>query len=167
MINDLDFSWEDQEVAPIISLENQEAVNVLKAKGPNLVKMMKEIDGSLEDIKGKIKKLQAEKKKLEDGREMMESKLIEAIKATGLLEVESDEYIFALKKKGGIRPLKIIEGEVPDGYQKLIMEPDKEKIRKALENGEELEFAYLEEKGLSLKVTPINRKKLDLEDVEW
>ena len=34
-----------------------------------------------------------------------------------------------------------------NNYQKIIYEADKEKIRKDLEEGKELKFAYLEERG--------------------
>ena len=41
----------------------------------------------------------------------------------------------------------IMDGDVPNDYLKVIYEPDKDKIRQALEDGTELPFAHLEEKG--------------------
>lgn len=63
-----------------------------------------------------------------------------------LTEIEAGNYTIKLQSNGGKLPLQII-GEVPDNFKRIIYEDDTELIRKHLENGETLGFAYLEERG--------------------
>ncbi len=41
---------------------------------------------------------------------------------------------------------------MPERFQRVLVEPDKEAIRTALEAGEELSFAYLAERDLHLRI---------------
>ena len=61
-------------------------------------------------------------------------------------KIEAGNYTIKLQANGGKLPLQII-GEVPDNFKRIIYEDDTELIRKHLENGETLDFAYLEERG--------------------
>lgn len=61
-------------------------------------------------------------------------------------KIEAGNYTIKLQTNGGKLPLQII-GEVPDNFKRIIYEDDTELIRKHLENGETLGFAYLEERG--------------------
>ena len=61
-------------------------------------------------------------------------------------KIEAGNYTIKLQSNGGKLPLQII-GEVPDNFKRIIYEDDTELIRKHLENGETLGFAYLEERG--------------------
>lgn len=74
----------------------------------------------------------------------------EAIMSTmdrlGLKELDAGNYTIKVQKNGGKEPL-VITGEVPDKFKKVIYEDDKELIRKALTDGETLEFAHLEPRG--------------------
>lgn len=74
----------------------------------------------------------------------------EAIMSTmdrlGLKELDAGNYTIKVQKNGGKEPL-VITGEVPDKFKKVIYEDDKELIRKALTDGENLEFAHLEPRG--------------------
>ena len=72
----------------------------------------------------------------------------------GLKEVTTDMHRIKIVKNGGKLPLSIDEGCVPEEYiKKVVVEsPDKEKIRTALESGEVLPFAQLQERGTHLKI---------------
>lgn len=63
-----------------------------------------------------------------------------------LTEIEAGQYTIKLQSNGGKLPLQIV-GDVPDNFKRIIYEDDTELIRKHLENGETLGFAYLEERG--------------------
>ena len=41
---------------------------------------------------------------------------------------------------------------VPDNYKRVVYETDLEKIRKELEDGKQLDFAHLEERGEHLRI---------------
>lgn len=65
---------------------------------------------------------------------------------TGQKEITAGDFIIKLQNNGGKAPLKIT-GAVPDNFKRIIYEDDTELIRKRLEEGEELDFAHLEERG--------------------
>ena len=65
---------------------------------------------------------------------------------TGKDKIEAGPYTIKLVSNGGKLPLQII-GDVPDNFKRIIYEDDTELIRKHLEDGELLDFAYLEERG--------------------
>lgn len=73
------------------------------------------------------------------------------MKITGKTKFTTDLFSFNVAKNGGKQALTIT-GEVPKQYTKAIIENDTEKIRQALENGEKLDFAHLEERGESLRI---------------
>lgn len=57
----------------------------------------------------------------------------------------------SIVKNGGKKPV-ILSDEVPQEWQKVKYEPDNKRIREALENGEELPFAKLGERGERLSI---------------
>ncbi len=65
---------------------------------------------------------------------------------TGQKEITAGDFTIKLQNNGGKAPLKIT-GTVPDNFKRIIYEDDTELIRKRLEEGEELDFAHLEERG--------------------
>lgn len=81
----------------------------------------------------------------------MKEALIEAMDVAGVDSLPAGEYTLKISKNGGLQPLKI-DGEVPDNFKKIIYEDDKDLIRKALNDGEELEFAHLEPRGRHLNI---------------
>ena len=61
-------------------------------------------------------------------------------------KVEAGDFTIKLQKNGGKQPM-IITDTVPDNFKRIVYEDDKELIRKRLEEGEQLSFAHLEERG--------------------
>ena len=70
--------------------------------------------------------------------------------------VKGDRFTWTIAKNGGQRPLIFAPFfdvlEIPEKYQSWDVKPDKEKIREALENGEELDFVLLGDRGESLRL---------------
>lgn len=60
--------------------------------------------------------------------------------------INAGDFTIKLQNNGGKLPLQIV-GDVPDNFKRIIYEDDTELIRKHLEAGEKLKFAYLEERG--------------------
>jgi hypothetical protein len=81
----------------------------------------------------------------------MKEALINAMDAAGIDTLKAGEYTLKIAKNGGLQPLKI-DGDVPDSFTKVIVEPDNKKIRDALLEGQELEFAHLEPRGRHLNI---------------
>ena len=106
---------------------------------------------SLDD---EIKRLTERKKTAQKAVDRLKEQLYNTMKVTGRDKVKTPHFQFSIATKGGKRPLKFVEGmEIPKDYCKVVMEPDKEKIRQAIEqDGEILDFAYLEERGDYLRM---------------
>jgi Siphovirus Gp157. len=66
-------------------------------------------------------------------------------------KVDAGDFTIKLQKNGGQQPM-IITGEVPDNFKRIVYEDDKALIRKRLEEGEELSFAHLEERGMHVVI---------------
>jgi len=100
-----------------------------------------------------IKRLTARKNAISGNRARMRQRLYDSMIATDRTKVTTDLHTFSIAKNGGKLPL-IIDGDVPDKYQKIIMEPDKDLIRTALETGntEALKFAHFGERGTHLNI---------------
>ena len=81
----------------------------------------------------------------------MKEALMTAMDVAGLDKLPAGDYTMKIAKNGGLQPLKIT-GDVPDFYCKVVVEPDNQKIREALKEGEKLDFAYLEERGRHLNI---------------
>ena len=73
------------------------------------------------------------------------------MKFTGKTKFTTNLFSFNIAKNGGKQQLTI-DGDVPKEYTRTITENDIDKIRQALENGENLPFAYLEPRGESLRI---------------
>lgn len=74
-----------------------------------------------------------------------------AMEQTGNAKLTAGDYEVKIVKNGGKLPI-IYSGDVPQDYQKVVYEVDGEKIRAALEGGEELPFASLGERGTRLSI---------------
>lgn len=112
---------------------------------------------SKKEMLGKIKEEADRKMKACDNAlDRMKNAIFEAVDAVspdekGKKHIDGEVYKASIVKNGGKLPL-IIDGDVPDNYQKIVYETDKPKIYKDLESGKELSFAHLGERGVHLIV---------------
>ena len=81
----------------------------------------------------------------------MKQNLFNTMKQTGKTKFATNLFNFSIVGNGGKQTLTI-DGEVPEEYTKTKIENDTEKIRTALEAGQELPFAHLEPRGESLRI---------------
>ena len=73
-----------------------------------------------------------------------------AMTIMGVTELPGENITAKIQKNGGVQELKIVD-VVPDRFNRVTVEPDKELIRKAIKNGEKIDFAYLEERGTHVR----------------
>lgn len=118
----------------------------LEVKGAGYVSVINQLqmEADKADELSKAFKAKADTRKNNINR--MKDMLKTAMSEIGTNTIEAGDYTIKLQKNGGKQPM-IVDGEVPNDYLKVIYEQDKDKIRKALEDGEELSFAHLEERG--------------------
>jgi hypothetical protein len=98
-----------------------------------------------------IEAFKAKKATRENNVKRMKEALLNAMDAAGIDTLTAGEYTLKIVNNGGVQPLKI-DGDVPDSFTKVIVEPDNKKIRDALVEGQELEFAHLEPRGRHLNI---------------
>jgi oligoendopeptidase F len=88
-------------------------------------------------------------------RKNRKAQLDELVKITmtqlGVDEIEAGDVLLTLKNAGGKLPL-IVDGTVPEKYTKITIENDNELIRKALDAGEELDFAHYGPRSKTIRV---------------
>ena len=89
--------------------------------------------------------------RLDANADRMKENLMQSMIATGREKFKSEHYRFSVVGNGGVKPLKFT-GEVPEEYMRMKPEVDNKKIREALDAGQTLSFAHLEERGKHLSI---------------
>lgn len=126
----------------------------IEVKADGYAAVMSEIEGRANIVAKEINRLKAIEDRLVATQKRMKDRLKMAMEEIGTKEIKTDLHRFKIVGNGGLKPLDIDEGCVPEEYMKkeVKMSPDKDKIRKTLESGEVLPFARLEERGTRLKI---------------
>lgn len=123
----------------------------LEDKADGYAKVIRELEGQASTLKSEIDRLNNRKKTIESNIKQMKKSLQDAMKLSGKTKFKTELFSFNIVKNGGKQALDIYD-KVPEEYSIVRLEPDKEKIRQALESGEELPFAILQERGESLRI---------------
>ena len=126
----------------------------IEVKADGYAVVLAEIEGRINTVNREIGRLEAIESALSNTRRRMIDRLKTAMEDIGKKEIKTDLHRFKIVGNGGKQPLDINEGCVPEEYMKTEVKqvPDKDKIRKALESGECLTFAHLEDRGTHLKI---------------
>lgn len=118
----------------------------LEVKGAGYVAVINQLDMEQK----KAKELADQFKLKADVRANSIKRMKDALKVAmvqiGTDKIEAGDYTIKLQKNGGKQPL-IIDGDVPESMCKVILEPDKDRIRAAIEEGQDVGYAHLEERG--------------------
>lgn len=123
----------------------------IEVKADSYATVMAELEARKDDIDREVKRLNERKSALNNSIKRMKERLLEAMYAMGKREIVTALHTFRIQKNGGSRPLEIT-GDVPVAWQKITIETDTERIRAALENGMELPFAQLGERGEHVRI---------------
>ena len=124
----------------------------LDVKASGYVNVINRLDMEAKKAADLEKKFSDIKKSRENAIKRMKQTLLAAMDLIDKTEIPAGDFTIKIQKNGGQQPIKIDEELVPDNYRKVILEIDKDKIRKALEGGEELSFARLEERGRHISI---------------
>lgn len=119
--------------------------------------------GVIVNLQSTVDAMKAEETRLKMRRVVLEKKIasikdyyLENLRDIGKKKVLTNLGTMTVAKVGGKKPLKIDdETVIPQKYfnQRTVYEIDKEKIRTALESGEMVKGAHLEERGSYLKIS--------------
>ena len=114
-------------------------------------KVIKNLDAEAKALKEEAKRLQGRQKTIENNIDRMKAALMESLKATG--KIEAGGLLKAkIQKNGGLLPVIVDDVEIPEEFQKITIEANKEAIRDALDQGKELSFARYGERGESIRI---------------
>lgn len=148
----LDFGCDpDEEEAFLQTLEP--IITAIDEKADAYCNVLALMEGRENVIDAEIERLTAIKKRIKANRDRMKDALLYSLVTTCRNEIQTDFHKIKVVKNGGKLPMEIT-GEVPKEYEKttVLVEPDKDKIRAALDEGKELDFAHLKERGSHLSI---------------
>ena len=123
----------------------------LEDKMEAYMRVIVQLESDAEGIKGQIDRLQKQYEACVNPAKRMRQTMLQVMRELNRLKVQTEHFKLAVQKNGGPLPLKIT-GKVPDVFMVLEPKPDTKRIREALEEGFELEWAHLEERGVHLSV---------------
>lgn len=123
----------------------------LAGKSAGYVHVIKQLDMEADECDKVIEAFKAKKEARKNHIAKMKNALLDAMDAAQLTELKAGEYTLKIAKNGGKQPL-VLDSTVPDNYMKIKYEPDNDLIRTAIEEGKEINFAHLEERGRHLNI---------------
>ena len=149
---DLAASAEDEDMQ-VFSDTLEAVLGEIEVKADAYAYVLTVLESQEEMVNKEIARLTNVVNRLKNAQNRMKSGLLETMDNLSTKEIKTDLHRFKCVSNGGLQPL-VITSIVPDEYtkQKITVEPDKDKIRKALKDGKELDFAHLEERGRHLKI---------------
>ena len=133
-----------------LELEYQVAFN-------SVVVIIEYLQARIQKIKQQVKSLFQSIEADSNTMRCLESYLIKQLRERQLDRLETQNYnLEIVQDDDSQRELVVREGisitNVPEEYQKIFLEIDRYSVRKALESGQELDFASLREPELHLKI---------------
>ena len=87
--------------------------------------------------------------------DFLKARLKQHLETTDQRKLRTKRYNISVVANGGKAPLKLDNtavADLPERFQRVQVEPDREAIRSALEAGEELEFAYIAQRENHLRI---------------
>lgn len=123
----------------------------LEVKADNYAAVIKEIEGSVDKFSKEIKRLTSAKEIMENHIKVMKARLLDAMQTMDVKEIKGEHFKLKIQNNGGKQGIEYT-GDVPDSFKRVVYEDDTEKIRKALEDGEELGFAHLKPRGQHIRI---------------
>lgn len=143
---------EDPDTDPEVLADTLEAIQgEMEVKLDSYGIVLKELESEKAKWEAEQKRAESYVTSISSNITRMKTAIMDAIRATGDNKFKTDHFRFSIAKNGGLQPLKIT-GAVSNSFMILRPEPDTRAIRQALEEGFELPFAHLEERGVHLNV---------------
>jgi hypothetical protein len=118
-------------------------------------RVIRELEGRAASLDAEIERMTKLKVAAKRSIMWMKEALQFAMEGTGKTKIKTDHFAFTIATNGGKQPMYVSDkiDDIPEEFR-TYPEPvaDKEKIRAALEAGQELKFAELQERGRSLRI---------------
>jgi len=123
----------------------------LEAKADSYAALIAEFEARAEARVAEANRIKAKAEADRRAADSLRERLRYVWETRQLGKVQTARYTIALAKNGGVAPLEI-RGEIPERFQKIRREPDRDAIRAALLAGEPLDFASLGDRGTRISI---------------
>jgi hypothetical protein len=123
----------------------------LKGKADNYAALITELERRAEVRRAESKRLADRARIDEANASFLRSRLKGVFERRGIKTIDTARFRLSIRANGGKAPIDL-HGEVPESFSRVVLEPDRERIREALERGDALPFATLMERGTSLSI---------------
>ena len=151
LIQECGGNMEDPQIEDAISTWISEMQDDLDNKVDNYAAFITDLKARSATRKAEADRLAARARTDSSTAAFLANRLKIALTELGIKKLETDRYRVTVAGNGGKQPLDIY-GEVPHEFSVVRLEPDKNKIREALESGKELDFAILQDRGNRLSI---------------
>lgn len=143
----------DPKVAAAVEAWFAELDHSLSAKVDNYAALITSMRARADVRRQEAERLARRAQVDEASADWLASRLLSALDARGTKKLETDRYAVSVVGNGGKQPL-VLDTEIPVEWNRTVtkVEPDRERIRLALEAGEALPFARLGERGRRLAI---------------
>ena len=147
-------SSSDEEDRQVFADTLEGVMGEIEAKADDYAYVMTMIKGKADIVSAEIDRLKAIESALNASYKRMNDAMLQSMHTLGKTVIETDLHTFKEVNNGGQLPLIVKESEVPAEYTKIEIKqkPDNDKIREALKQGKELDFAKFGERGTHLKI---------------
>lgn len=136
---------EDPDVDPQAFKDTLEGLEYeVELKADAYAKIIRQVEGNIATVDAEINRLQGFKKLLEGNVDTMKGNLENTMKVTGKTKFKTDLFSFRIQKN----PASVVidnEDDVPPEYLKITPTVNKTAIKKAIESGEDIPYAHLEQ----------------------
>lgn len=119
--------------------------DAIEVKGENYAKLIKCLDADNDAIQKEIKRLQKAKKANENLANRLKANMDESLKAVGSDKLKCGTFTFSYRKTKSVEILDL--DALPSDYKAIEYKPDKNAIKKAINDGEAVAGAALVEKN--------------------
>lgn len=115
-----------------------------------------ELSMDIAKIDMEVKRLTEKKRRINGNITRINEAIMASMKLHDTRKVEGEHFTWQIQKNGGKAPLIIDDSisavELPEEYQSWDVKVNKDAIRKALEEGKELPYARIGERGESIRL---------------
>lgn len=128
----------------------------IEDKADGYAKVMKQMDAEAEGLEKEIERLTARKRTIQRNKDLMKTRLRDAMIATGKLKIKTELFGFSVVNNGGKLPVIYATDpeQLPEAYKIEVKtyKANDEAVRKALDAGKESPFFRYGERGKSLRI---------------
>lgn len=126
----------------------------LESKVENYCSLIKDIEVRAANRKREEERIRRLRQVDENMVKSLKSRMQQALDFVGVPRVNTDLFRVTVANNGGKQPMVVNEAAIPPEYitTRMIDEPNKDLIRQHLEDGQDLPFAQLKERGRSLRI---------------